>query len=92
MPVKYVLGYFIFVSLIATAITVYDKMISYKKSRRRISEKTLLYIAFFGGAIFEYITMLLIRHKTKHIKFMWGLPAIILFHAVLIIFLHLVVF
>ena len=35
-----------------------------------------------------YITMLLIRHKTKHIKFMLGIPIIMVFQAVLLLWLN----
>ena len=33
---------------------------------------------FFGGAAGEFIAMLLVRHKTKHLKFMLLLPLFIL--------------
>ena len=37
-----------------------------KKKAWRISEKTLLSLSFFGGAVGGYIAMFLFRHKTKH--------------------------
>jgi uncharacterized membrane protein YsdA (DUF1294 family) len=36
-----------------------------------------------GGAIAMLLTMYAIRHKTKHIKFMLGIPLIILLQAAL---------
>ncbi len=70
--------YLCFISFIAVVITVSDKVRA-KKGKRRIRERTLFLISFLGGAAFMYVTMLLIRHKTLHLKFMLGLPVIIAF-------------
>lgn len=67
--------YLCLVNLIALIMTVADKKKACK-GKRRISEKSLMLISALGGAMLMYITMLLIRHKTKHIKFMLGLPLI----------------
>jgi len=40
-----------------------------KKSKRRVSEKTLLVTAFFMGGIGAFVGMIIYRHKTKHLKF-----------------------
>lgn len=61
---------------IASAIVVFADKSFAKKEQSRISEKTLFTLAFFGGAIAEFITMQCIRHKTLHKRFMLGLPAI----------------
>ena len=45
---------------------------------RRVPEKTLLAIAALGGSIAMILTMRSIRHKTKHAKFMVGIPLIIM--------------
>ncbi|MBQ8794271.1 MAG: DUF1294 domain-containing protein, partial [Clostridia bacterium] len=42
-------------------------------------------ISAIGGALGMYITMLIIRHKTKHKTFMIGLPFLILVHVVAIL-------
>lgn len=65
------------ISFVTFAVTALDKIFA-KKNMRRISESTLLSLAVFGGAVSEYITMKLIRHKTLHKKFMIGLPLIII--------------
>ncbi len=65
-------------------MTVYDKIISKNPKRRRVSEANLFIIAILGGSLVEYLTMLIVRHKTKHKKFMLGLPIIILVQAALI--------
>lgn len=76
-----VLIYFAAISLITFIITALDKIFA-KRNMRRVPEATLLSFALFGGALSEYITMKLIRHKTLHKKFMVGLPVIIILQAV----------
>jgi len=51
--------------------------------RWRISEKTLLILAFFGpfGA---YAGMIICRHKTKKKPFTWAVPLFLLIHIVFI--------
>ena len=78
-----VLIYFLAVSLMAIALTLYDKFAS-KTKMWRVRENMLLIVAFLGGAATMYSTMLLIRHKTKHVKFMLGVPVIIILQAVAI--------
>ena len=57
-------------------LTVYDKCIAGGR-RRRVPEQLFFILALLGGAFVMYLTMLLIRHKTKHKRFMLGLPLII---------------
>lgn len=80
----YILIFFGVMSFAAFALTMYDKLAA-QHHRRRISEKALMTVGFFGGAIGMYLTMHLIRHKTKHKKFMIGLPLFILLHLALIV-------
>ena len=51
--------------------------------RRRIPEKTLLLTAILGGSLGCILGMELCRHKTKHKKFRYGLPLILLLQAVI---------
>ncbi len=83
-PAKIVLLYFAVISAIGILLTVYDKIASKKLKKHRIAEKTLIFVAVLCGAVAEYITMKLIRHKTRHKKFMIGLPVIIILQAILI--------
>lgn len=69
--------YFFIISVITVITSCYDKICA-KKGKRRIPESTLLSLALFGGAVAEYLTMKVIRHKTRHKKFMIGLPVIII--------------
>lgn len=78
--------YFIIISFVTLVVTVLDKHKA-KKGKYRISEGTLFTLAVLGGALSEYITMLVIRHKTLHKRFMIGLPVIIILQLSLIIFI-----
>ena len=64
-------------SLVAVILTVSDK-IKAKRRAWRVPEATLLIVSALGGSVAMLLTMLLIRHKTKHLKFMLGIPIIIL--------------
>lgn len=79
------------VSVIASVVTVVDKLnaIGHKQ---RVPENTLLIIAALGGAVAMLAVMLIIRHKTLHRKFMCGLPIIIFFHAIIVLWLNYRVF
>ncbi len=83
---KILLVYLFIISMITVILTIYDK-IAAKKRKFRISEATLILCGIFGGAVAELITMLLIRHKTRHIKFMLGLPLIITAQVVITVIL-----
>ena len=48
-----------------------------KKKLWRIPEATLLTVAALGGSVGSLIGMYAFRHKTKHIKFTLGIPAIL---------------
>lgn len=53
--------------------------------RWRIPERVFFTMAVLGACPGIYGGCLLFRHKTKHKSFMWGLPAILVLQAVLII-------
>ena len=73
------------ISIIAIVVTCYDKIAATKRPKHRTPEATLLFISMLGGSVAMYITMQLIRHKTKHMKFMIGIPVIILVQAAAIV-------
>jgi uncharacterized membrane protein YsdA (DUF1294 family) len=68
--------YLVIINIISVIVCCYDKLMAIK-GRRRISEKTLLTLSALGGSIAMLFTMCLIRHKTRHLKFMLGIPLII---------------
>ena len=75
MILKAVLIYLAAISLISVIVTAHDKRAA-KKGRRRTPERDLLLLSVLGGSVAMYITMQMIRHKTKHAKFMIGIPII----------------
>ncbi|MDE7302063.1 MAG: DUF1294 domain-containing protein [Oscillospiraceae bacterium] len=83
---KYFLIYLAAVSLIAVIMTVSDKSRA-RKHKRRIAEKTLFGTAVLGGSAAMYLTMIAIRHKTKHKRFMIGLPLIMIVQTAVIAFI-----
>lgn len=76
------IAYIAIISLVSIIVCVYDKRIS-KKNRveLRIPEKVLLLLSALGGSVAMFVTMLLTRHKTKHVKFMLGIPLIMILQA-----------
>ena len=78
------LYYLAAISVVSVIVCVYDKFAA-KKDLQRISEKNLLLLSAIGGALAMYITMRIIRHKTKHTKFMLGLPVIFLLQIAVIL-------
>lgn len=81
---KFLFYYFLIIFILSIFYTIIDKQHS-KNSKSRVPEKTLMCLAFSGGALPMYITMKIIRHKTLHNKFMIGLPLIILFQMIIFI-------
>ena len=75
--------YLILINFIAVIVTIHDKRCAVKR-RWRVKESTLLLLSALGGSICMYITMLLIRHKTRHIKFMLGIPLILIIQIIIV--------
>ncbi|MDO4495430.1 MAG: DUF1294 domain-containing protein [Clostridiaceae bacterium] len=80
---EFILIYLALMAVVAVTITAVDKRAAIK-GRRRVPESTLMIVGLFGGALPMYVTMKVIRHKTKHKKFMIGLPLEIAIHAALV--------
>ncbi len=78
--------YLFCINIISIVITIYDKKAS-KKRGKRIPEKELIFLTVIGGGIGMYITMLAFRHKTKHPKFMVGIPVIVAVEILLLLLL-----
>ncbi|MBE6710981.1 MAG: DUF1294 domain-containing protein [Ruminococcaceae bacterium] len=78
------LAVFGLISIAAMILTIVDKVRA-KNHEWRVPENTLLLVAAFGGAAAMLVTMLIIRHKTQHRKFMGGLPILLFFQVVLVL-------
>jgi uncharacterized membrane protein YsdA (DUF1294 family) len=68
----------------------YDKQQA-KKGLRRIPEKRLFTYAAVGGALGGWLGMLNWRHKTKHMSFVLGFPALLVVNVICMywVFLYL---
>ena len=66
-----------FINLLALFLMGLDKSYA-RRDKWRIPEKTLFLAAALGGSLGAIAGMYLFRHKTKHLRFVLGLPAILL--------------
>ena len=81
MFLKILIGYLIVISIISIIVCIYDKFAAKHNPKHRTREATLLLLSALGGSVAMLITMLIIRHKTKHVKFMLGIPVILVVQA-----------
>ena len=58
-----------------------------KNNKWRIAEATLLTLAVIGGSIGAWMGMRVWHHKTKHKKFIFGIPAIFIVQIALVSYL-----
>ena len=82
-----ILGYLLAVNITSILLYGIDKYKA-KKGRWRISEATLLLIAVIGGSIGAWAGMRLWHHKTKHKKFKYGIPIIIILQVTIAVYLQ----
>lgn len=71
-----VIGYLTIINAIAFALMLADKARA-RKNLWRIPERTLFTAAILGGSVGSLLGMYLARHKTKHLKFVIGIPVIL---------------
>lgn len=79
---KILLIFLVLVNLAAFAMYGVDKRKAIK-DQWRIPEKTLLLVALLGGSFGAFTGMQVFHHKTKHWKFLLGVPACMILHVVL---------
>jgi len=81
----FILAYVLIISIVSVCVTIYDKWAAKKRPKERTRESTLLLLSALGGSVAMLLTMFTIRHKTKHMKFMIGIPLIIAVQAAAIV-------
>ena len=81
-----ILGYLLAINIATFFLYGIDKYKA-RKGRWRISEATLLLMAVVGGSIGAWTGMRLWHHKTKHKKFKYGIPIIIILQVALAFYL-----
>ncbi len=84
---RWLLWYFLAVSVLAAVLAGYDKFAAKALPRHRVRESVLLLFGALGGAAAEFLVMKLIRHKTRKKKLMVTLPLMALLHAALAVVL-----
>lgn len=81
----YAVCYLIIINAAAFIIFALDKFFAVKHMWR-ISEFVLILLCLFGGSAGGLLAMKIYRHKTKHPKFKYGVPVILIVQIILIIY------
>ncbi|MBQ8782875.1 MAG: DUF1294 domain-containing protein [Clostridia bacterium] len=85
-----ILFYLAVISIASAVLTIKDKRAAIHH-QWRVPESVLMFFGLIGGATAMLITMKKIRHKTKLIKFMLGLPIEIVLHIGILVWLFLTI-
>ena len=76
--------YLIVINFISFTVMGVDKHKARKRSWR-IPESTLFVLALIGGSIGSIIGMHIFHNKTRHLYFLYGMPAILIIQALIVI-------
>ena len=88
---KALLVYLIIINAVGLVLMLVDKHRA-RNNLWRIPERSLLLTAAIGGSVGVIAGMYLFRHKTKHLKFTLGVPAILCGHVLLAVLLFVYLF
>ena len=83
-----IVGYLVIINAITFIVYGIDKRKA-KKHLWRVPEATLIGLALIGGSVGAFLGMRLFHHKTKHIKFYVGVPAIFIIEIVMAIIINI---
>ena len=78
-----IIAYIAVISIIGWILPIVDKQRAHK-DEWRIRERTLFIVSALGGSLAMYLSMKKFRHKTKHKRFMIGIPAIMIVQVIII--------
>lgn len=84
---KVAIIYGLIMNIIGYSIMWYDKRKA-KKKQWRVPEKQLFFIAIIGGSVGSILGMYKFHHKTKHKKFIIGMPVIFVIQMLIFVILH----
>ncbi len=84
VPMIIILGYLLVVNVVGFVLMFVDKKRA-QNNQWRIKEATLFLTAAIGGSIGSMLGMKVFRHKTKHLSFLIGMPAIFIIQVALVI-------
>lgn len=82
---KFIINYIIIINLILFILMGIDKRKA-KLHKWRISEKTLFIFSLLGGSIGGILGIYAFKHKTRHLKFTFGFPIILILQLIIIYF------
>lgn len=82
-------AYLVILNAVTFVVYGLDKRFAKTPGHRRVRERTLLLLAALGGSLGALAAMRGFRHKTKHKKFVFGVPAILLLQLALAAYLIL---
>jgi len=85
---KLLLFYLLIVNMICLWLFLVDKRRA-QNGRYRIRERDLFFWALIGGATGGWLGMYLFHHKTRHFKFKFGFPLIVLLQLGIIYYIYL---
>lgn len=85
---KFFIYYLTVINLVTFFVYGMDKMKA-KKKRWRITESTLLTLAVAGGSIGAWVGMSFWNHKTRHKKFKYGIPLILMLQFALLVYIYI---
>ena len=77
--------YLIFINIISLVAYAMDKHKA-KKKKWRIPERNLLLVALLGGYVGALIGVFGLRHKSRHLKFVLGVPIIFALHVIFAVY------
>lgn len=83
---KYLYAYLVIINAVGFLIMLIDKRKA-QKNLWRISERSLMSIAVFGGSVGVLVGMYTFRHKTKHLQFNLGVPVILSVQILIAVFI-----
>ena len=79
--------YLAIINIVVLVVYGGDKLFA-KLGGWRVPEKVLLLFALLGGSVGALLAMQIFRHKTRHLKFRYGVPLILLLQIAGVVYLH----
>lgn len=85
---KFIINYIIFINILLFILMGIDKRKA-KLHKWRISEKTLFIFSLLGGSIGGILGIYFFKHKTRHLKFTFGFPIILILQLIIVYYLFI---
>lgn len=82
----FIFAYYTVMNMVGFLVMLFDKRKA-MYHKRRTKESSIFIISLLGGALGVFLAMHMFRHKTRHNSFVYGIPAILIVHILLISYL-----